>query len=86
MVEPLYKVMVEVTIQNRVIAQLYKYQLYMNLLCLALMINPNKMSAVSLAILVLACIPKGGLYQQSTDKCLMDSKTYEHCRLNNMQW
>ena len=39
-----------------------------------------------LAILVLACIPKGGLYRQSTDKFLMDSKTYEHCRLNNMQW
>ena len=47
MVEPLYKVTVEVTIQNKVIAQLYKYQLYVNLLCLALMINPDKILAVS---------------------------------------
>ena len=45
--EPLYKVTVEVTIQNRIIAQPNKYQLYVNLLCLALMINPDKMSAVS---------------------------------------
>ena len=47
MVEPLYKVTVEVTVQNKVIAHLYKYQLYAYLLCLDLMINPDKMSAVS---------------------------------------
>ena len=47
MVEPLYNVTIEVTIQNRFIAQLYKYQLYANLLHLALMINPDKILAVS---------------------------------------
>ena len=80
MVESLYKVTVKVTVQNRVIAQLYKYQLYVNLLCLALKINPNKMLAVS------GTYTLRGFYWQSTDKCLIDGKTCEQCRLDNMQW